>query len=210
MILELFAAVALPLVVQDDVLEADGRELARPEGVELVVVVTDTRLHAVNPTDRAQMILLGSERDGPLAAAVLPPFGELDRSFPAGSLDGLLIEFASHHRQGIRRTGALPLWAMTAPDVKAVVFHTQGGEGHAWLSRARGLEWLPPGGAMLPATGSMSPGGENPTGQGGSSWATGPTGPPPQPPLHVPGPTPAGRRKGNVPPKVLRKPLSAV
>jgi len=33
---------------------------------------------------------------------------------------------------------------------------------------------------------------------------------PPRPPLHVPGPTPSGRRKGNVPPKVLRKPIPFV
>jgi len=33
---------------------------------------------------------------------------------------------------------------------------------------------------------------------------------PPPPPCHVPGPTPAGRQKGNVPPKVLRKPLRVV
>jgi len=149
---------------------------------ETIVAVDPTRFTAVNVTDRAQLVTLGSTNGGASARTVLPPHGVLRFRYPRGTVDGLWIDFASSTGGGVAHTGPVELAELARANLAFVDEHV------VFAQHDASAHWVEP-----LASGARFP----------SSWQR----PSVQYGTHVPVPKPIDPKKGEKPPKVGDAPL---
>lgn len=162
---------------------------------QLVFRASPTRLVAVNPSVRPQVLWVRDVAGDRAAATVVPAGGDVEFRFPWGTLDGLDLEVVSRHAGGISSSGAIELDDATLPGFDAVFVESSEGGTQIFGRRHGGLFTIE-------------------TSQGTWSCMDAPfmaVAPTPRPtPRHVPVVDPAGKKKGDAPPKLDKKPLPPV
>ncbi len=158
--------------------------------LELLARVNATRLVALNPTARPQLLYFSERRGAVLARVVIPAGGSLEYDFPHGTLSGLEFELLARDRNGLRSSGRLPLTALVEGEFDLIWMESVGRSLHTWGE-------LPTGPALVPATRAPGPGLE---------LLVAPAALAP----HVPVITPTDKPKGDLPPRIEPEPLPPV
>ena len=149
---------------------------------EIVSAVGPTRFTAVNVTNNAQLVLLGTQDGGALAHAVLPPHGVLRYRYPRGTAEELWIDFVSPTENGVAHTGPIALAELIGTDLAFV------DDQNVFAQHGQSVRWVQP--RAEPRFAPMF-------------WRT----PIQQLSTHVPVPKPIKPNKGEKPPKVGDAPL---
>jgi hypothetical protein len=164
-------------------------ELGRSGELELFVRASPTQLLATNPTPHPIYLRFGWRSRGLGAGLLLAPRTQLEARFPAGTLDGLLLEALSFDAQGPHASGALPLEELLVEGVLGLwIDRTPSAEPvepaglSAWIVDGAGRWHLPPEKSLLKGPGLASP-------------------------THVPGVTPRENQRRVEAPKLHRRPL---
>ena len=159
--------------------------------LELVVRVDASRLRLRNPSDVPELVILADRADGPSVTLTLAPHAELEFSYATSALANFELTVVSRGADGVHVSPSLALGALVAcADVRASCSVARSDHGHAWLWS--GSRWVPivsssTHGEPLPISGSNS-----------------------SPAAHVPVITPSEGQRGDLPPKLEKKPLPAV
>jgi hypothetical protein len=154
--------------------------------LELLAQVGETRFAASNPTWRPELLVFFDGDGAALAGLVLPAGGDARFAFPRGTLDWLGVALFTRDAGVVRTTGELVLSELTQFDLLWV--ESVEGRLHAWGA-------LPSGFVHVPAS---------------NAGPLGPVAPPPIAAPHVPVITPTDKPKGDLPPRIERKPLPPV
>jgi len=158
--------------------------------LELMARVSATRIVALNPTERAHLLVFSNSEGTLRSTAVVPAGAGAEYDFPRGTLDGLGVALVTRDAGGVHSTGRLSLADMVRRNIDLVWIETVSGEAWAWGD-------LPAGPALLPVQPGSTPGFE-------SLMA------PSAPATHVPVITPTDKPKGELPPRIEPDPLPPV
>jgi len=158
--------------------------------LELLARVSDTRLVALNPSDRPQLLIFTTESGAVSARAVLPAGAGLEYDFPRGTLHGLGLELVARDEGGLRSTGQLSLAGLVRGGYELVWMESAGDGLYAFGE-------LPSGPVPIQATRDAD---------SGLHILTAPSTPAP----HVPVITPTDKPKGDLPPRIEPEPLPPV
>ena len=82
---------------------------AREATLELLARVGETRLVALNPSARPQLLVFSDRRGGVQAEVVVPAGGHVQYDFPHGALSSLDVELVARGELGLSTTGPLSL-----------------------------------------------------------------------------------------------------
>ena len=158
--------------------------------LELMARVSETRIVALNPTGRAQLLVFSNSEGTLRSTAVVPPGAGAEYDFPRGTLDGLALALVIRDEHGVHSTGRLSLADMVRRDLDLVWVESVDGEARAWGD-------LPAGPTSIPV--------QNGSGSGLENLMAAPA-----PAPHVPVITPTDKPKGDLPPRIEPDPLPPV
>jgi hypothetical protein len=165
---------------------------ARPEAtLELLARVNETRLVALNPSTRPQLLVFSHRHGGAPTQVVVPAGGHLQYDFPHGTLNGLELELVARGEHGLRSSGELSLTGLVHGEFDLIWMETVDGSVHTWGQ-------LPTGSALVP-----------PQRDSDSGFLNLPAPSAPAAP-HVPVITPIDKPKGDLPPRIEPEPLPPV
>jgi len=157
--------------------------------LELMARVSATRIVALNPTERAHLLVFSNAEGTLRSTAVVPAGAGAEYDFPRGTLDDLAVALVTRDADGLHSTGLLSLAEMVRSDLDLVWVETVEGEARAWGD-------LPAGPVALPVL----------EGTGGFESQMAPS----TAPAHVPVITPTDKPKGELPPRIEPDPLPPV
>ena len=158
--------------------------------LELLARVSDTRLVALNPGTRPQLLVFSHPRGAVLTQVVIPAGGNLEYDFPHGTLNGLALELVARNERGLCSSGELSLTALVRGEFDLIWMESSERSIHTWGD-------LPTGPTLVPAT--------RDSGSGFLSLSA-----PSAPAPHVPVITPTDKPKGDLPPRIEPNPLPPV
>ena len=158
--------------------------------LELLARVSETRIVALNPTERPQLLVFSNTSGTLRASAVVPGGAGAEYDFPRGTLDDLGLVLVARDASGARSTGRLSLGEMLLCEFELVWVESVDGCARAWGA-------LPTGPVSIPAQQGAGFGFEN---------LMTPSAPAP----HVPVITPTDKPKGDLPPRIEPDPLPPV
>jgi len=162
-------------------------DAAQAEAVQLVARVTEERFVAVNPSDRAQLLVFHDREGGRAARTIVAAGGEVAFDFPAGTLDSLLLHVVSPAERSATAAADYDLGSIAARGFQLFWTTREAANAHAW-----GVDPMNPDEPVyVPAVAEPS----------FQSQALAP---------HVPVITPTDKPKGDLPPRIDDKPLPPV
>ena len=167
----------------------------------LVARVTPSRLVAVNPSASAQLLVFRDARGFRRGMLALPPHGSLDHALPAGTLDSLTLEVVSraipsNGGSPWRTSGELGLREIAAQRYDALWIEAAAGHNHVWGERGESFGSLAPQ-SERKSDATLHAECESPDPQAVFS-------------AHVPVVTPGDKSKGDLPPRLEKKPLPPI
>lgn len=154
--------------------------------IEVLARVRPGSFLAINPSGRAQWLLFGDPLGTVRASVVLAPGGDFESRFPVGLLDTLALEVLSNGPEGLVSSGAHSLAALRDGDFDSILVETTPRGTLTWGQDETGTKLLT---AQCDLSGVST---------FGASAAR---------PTHVPVVTPAGKKTGDRPPRMGKKPL---